>query len=109
MDEKINLMWKSNNESFNVGELLFSDSRYYFNYNVNEVKKAKEYGLELLEGFPRVNSKYFSEEMFKLFQKWLVIQGRVEDVTFETLKGLSYDNFYFENGARVEANDDITD
>ena len=71
MDNKINLIWRSDDNSFVIGEILNSDHRYYFKYNPEEVKKAMEEGFSALEGFPRINSKYFSEEPFKLFTSWV--------------------------------------
>jgi len=93
----INLIWKSEeNNSFVIGEILNSDHRYYFRYNLEEVKRAMEEGFNLLEGFPRVNSKYFSEEPFKLFTNWIEEGQKVNDLTFDMFKGFAYGQFRFE-------------
>lgn len=96
MDNKINLIWRSDDNSFVIGEILNSDHRYYFKYNPEEVKKAMEEGFNALEGFPRINSKYFSEEPFKLFTSWLEESHKGSELTFEILRGFTYGQFKFE-------------
>lgn len=96
MDNKINLIWRSDDNSFVIGEILNSDHRYYFKYNPDEVKKAMEEGFNVLEGFPRINSKYFSEEPFKLFTSWFDESHKGSELTFEMLRGFTYGQFKFE-------------
>lgn len=95
MKEKLNLMWRSESSTFIIGELIYSDERYYYKYNPEEVKKASEEGFQLLEGFPRVNSKYFSEEPFKLFTSW-TNHGKTDETEFEDFRGLNHERFSFE-------------
>lgn len=107
MDNKINLVWRSEgNNRFIIGEILNSDHRYYFKYNGEEVKKAIEEGFNILEGFPRINSKYFSEEPFKLFTSWFDENHKGSEVTFEMLKGFTYEQFRFEEVLENNRNND---
>ncbi len=97
MSNKINLIWRSeNSNNFVIGEILNSNHRYYFRYNPEKVKKAIEEGFSVLEGFPRVNSKYFSEEPFKLFTSWIGENNKDSELVFETLKGFTYGQFTFQ-------------
>lgn len=97
MNSRINLVWRSEgNNSFIIGEILNNDHRYYFKYNEEEVRKAIEEGFCILEGFPRINSKYFSEEPFKLFTSWIGESHKGSELTFEMLKGFTYEQFRFE-------------
>lgn len=94
MSNKINLMWLSEkNNDFIIGQILNYQGRFYFSYNQGEVKKAIDEGFNVLDGFPRVNSKYFSEEIFKLFAGWVNEHQKFEKVNFEMLKGLNYGQF----------------
>lgn len=97
MNNKVNLTWKSDNDnSFVIGEVLNCEERYYFRYNEENVKKAIDEGFKILEGFPRVNSKYFSEEPFRLFTRWAMEHGKFEEMSFELLKGLTHEGFRFD-------------
>ncbi|WP_346916261.1 hypothetical protein [Clostridium sp.] len=97
MSNKINLIWKSDdNNDFVIGEILNSDHRYYFRYNLEDVKRAMGEGFNVLEGFPRINSKYFSEEPFKLFTSWIEEDQKVNNLTFEMFKGFTHGKFRFE-------------
>ena len=108
MDNKINLIWRSDDNSFVIGEILNSDHRYYFKYNPEEVKKAMEEGFNVLEGFPRINSKYFSEEPFKLFTSWVGENHKGSELTFEMLRGFTYGQFKFEEVIEnVEINNEV--
>ncbi len=105
MSNKINLIWESEkNSNFIIGQILNCQGRYYFSYNQEEVKKAIDEGFNVLDGFPRINSKYFSEELFKLFTGWANEHQKFEKVNFEMLKGLSYGQFKFQ-----EVNEDYND
>ncbi|MEG2918001.1 MAG: hypothetical protein RR891_03820 [Clostridium sp.] len=100
---KVNLIWISKEDNaFTIGEVLNCDRSYYFSYNQGEVKRAVEEGFELLLGFPRVNSKYFSEENFKLFTGWAKEYQKVESKNFEMLKGLTHGAFRFEEVMEVD-------
>ncbi|MEG1257195.1 hypothetical protein [Clostridium sp.] len=103
MENKLNLIWKSGNDnSFIIGEVLNCEERYYFSYNEDEVKMAIEEGFKALDGFPRVNSKYFSEEPFKLFTRWAIDNRKLDKVNFELFKDLTHGEFSF-----VEVMEDI--
>ncbi len=72
MENRFKLIWKSDGgETFNIGELSFTDGKYYFQYNEENVNSAKTAGFQLLDSFPKVNVKYFREELFKVFHKWI--------------------------------------
>ncbi|EQB90261.1 hypothetical protein J2Z44_000979 [Clostridium punense] len=97
MEHSLNLVWKNENgDSFNVGQLSFRSEKYYFQYDQEGVKKAKDSGFEPLPSFPRTNSKYFKEELFTTFRSWLGEKDHrehKEEVTLETLKNLGNGDF----------------
>jgi hypothetical protein len=96
MDNTFKLIWKSEQgESYNVGELGFKSGKYYFRYNEANVKNAKSVGFELLSSFPKVNAKYFREELFKTFQDWIKEKEQKEEKLMDTLKTIANDRFYF--------------
>ena len=72
MDNTVWMMWKNDEgKSFKVGELSKKTDKYYFKYDMDGVEKAKEYGFSLLSYFPKVDAKYFREELFSSFSKLL--------------------------------------
>ena len=96
MENTLKLIWKSEaGDNFTVGELTFRGGRYYFQYNTEEVKRASEVGFQILEGFPRVNAKYFKEELFKTFGDWLGKEEQRDRDMLEVLKGHSNERFHF--------------
>ena len=77
LDSTICIKWKNNQgESFKVGELSKKTGKYYFKYDVIEVQKAKEYGFSLFPCFPKVDAKYFREELFRTFSIRLPGHGK---------------------------------
>lgn len=100
MCKKLNLIWRNNNDTFLVGELQYNELGYFFKYNVEGVKSAMDEGFQLLEGFCRINSKYFTEEPFKLFTKWVNNSQKHDESHIESLINLSHDRFSF-----VESNE----
>jgi hypothetical protein len=107
MNNILKLIWKSESgDSFNVGKLSFKSSKYYFEYNEGEVKKAKEFGFLPLENFPRTSSKYFREELFITFQRWIGEKNHKDendkqDNSLEALKSIVNDNYHFLEVAEV--------
>lgn len=106
MSNALKLIWKSESgDSFNVGELSSRNSKYYFQYNESEVKRAKEFGFMPLENFPKIGSKYFREELFTTFQLWVSEKSNKEvaqkeednrhENMLEILKNVARDNFHF--------------
>jgi hypothetical protein len=64
------LTWKNEEgESFRVGELHRRSGKYYFKYEINEVKRAEKCGFELLKFLPIADSEYFREELFRTFME----------------------------------------
>lgn len=97
LSEILYLTWGNNENTFEIGEFTFCENKYYFKYNVEEVKKAERHGFELLNGFPRINSKYFSEIPFKLFSSWIPVNHKQEIINFNSFKNLRYGSFNFIN------------
>ena len=95
MCKKLNLVWRGNSDTFLVGELQYNELGYFFKYNVEGVKAAMDEGFQLLDGFCRINSKYFSEEPFKLFIKWANNSQKHDENYIESLINLSHDKFSF--------------
>lgn len=96
MNGNLNLVWKDEGgNTFDIGMLLCKKNKYYFQYNETEVKRAGEYGFELLPAFPKLNVMYFKEELFSTFQGWIQGGVRKDENTFELLKNLMEDRFYF--------------
>ncbi|WP_017413621.1 hypothetical protein [Clostridium tunisiense] len=96
MSKVLRLFWKDENgENYNIGELSVEGNKYYFQYNGVEVRKALNEGFILLEGFPMINSKYFREELFKLFRGWIGEVSDKEEDMLQNLKNLANDKFYF--------------
>lgn len=86
------MIWKNEQEeTFKVGELSKGTEKYYFKYDIEGVKKAEAYGFSPLPCFPIVNSKYFSEELFRSFVKRLPCQGE-KDMT-SVLKEYNIDEY----------------
>lgn len=96
MDKRLKLIWKCEDKIFSVGELINRGSRYYFLYIEDEIKEAIKYGFKPLTGFPRLGSKYYSEQPFRLFSKWVDEKADNEELGFDDFKNLSYENFQFE-------------
>lgn len=81
VDKLIWLMWKDEQgQAFKVGELSKGSEKYYFKYDVEGVKRAKEYGFSSLPYFPIVDAKYFREELFNSFSNNLPGYGK-KDIT----------------------------
>lgn len=81
VDNVLWLMWKDDQgEPFKVGELSKGSEKYYFEYDIEGVKKANEYGFSPLPYFPMVNAKYFREELFNSFSNNLPGYGK-SDIT----------------------------
>ncbi|MBU3092522.1 hypothetical protein KPL35_10580 [Clostridium sp. CF011] len=86
------MIWKNEQEeTFKVGELSKGPEKYYFKYDIEGVKKAEAYGFSPLPCFPIVNSKYFSEELFRSFVTRLPYQGE-KDMT-SVLKEYNIDEY----------------
>lgn len=107
-EDVLYLIWCSENEEYKVGKLWRREKKYYFKYIVEEVKKAMEEGFELLEGFPRLDSEYFKEELFAAFIKNINIKSKKEIMDkeelvdeFKILENLSKnemkEGFYFQS------------
>lgn len=95
MDKTLKLVWKNESgENYSVGKLTHEKGKYYFQYNESEVKRATEKGFSLLPGFPRVNAKYFREELFLVFQNWLG-EKKANEQALEILKETTNENFIF--------------
>ena len=76
VDSVICMRWKNNEgELFKVGELSKKTGKYYFEYDIRGVQNAKEYGFCLLPCFPKVDAKYFREELFRTFSSRLPGHG----------------------------------
>ncbi|MEG0774558.1 hypothetical protein [Clostridium sp.] len=107
MNNTLRLVWKSESgDNFNVGELSFRNSKYYFEYNEGEVKKAKEVGFTPLDSFPKTSSRYFREELFTTFQRWIGEKNHKEENdkqenSLEALKNIVNDNYHFSEVAEV--------
>lgn len=97
LSEILYLTWGCNEDTFKIGEFTFCENKYYFKYDVDGVKEAEKHGFELLNGFPRVNSKYFSEVPFKLFSNWISSNHRQEIINFNSFKNFKYGSFSFIN------------
>jgi len=77
MKDIIWMTWKnSEGESFKVGELARQSEKYYFKYDIDGVKKAKEYGFSPLPNLPRIDVEYFREELFCIFSKRIPQYGK---------------------------------
>lgn len=77
--EVLNLFWKSGEGiEFKIGELCRKSGKYYFKYEVESVKEALEQGFELLTSFPRLDSEYFREELFRIFVERIPNKNRKE-------------------------------
>lgn len=99
MTNTLNLIWKSESgKSFNIGELTSSGEKYYFQYNLEETKEAILEGFSPIEGFPNINVKYFREEPFNTFQKWLGDRINKEGNNLEALKKIAINGFSFSGG-----------
>jgi len=71
------MIWKNDqDESFKVGELSRRSGKYYFNYDIDGVKRAQEYGFSPLPYFPKLDAEYFREELFRTFSKRLPGHGK---------------------------------
>ena len=94
MDNTIWMMWKNDEgESFKVGELSKKTEKYYFKYDIDGVEKAKVYGFSPLPYFPKVDAKYFREELFSSFLKRLPGQGKRDKTSILKEYGLEeYDD-----------------
>ncbi|MBX4261640.1 hypothetical protein KTC96_21195 [Clostridium estertheticum] len=94
-DNIIYMTWKNKEgESFNVGELGKKTGKYYFRYDINGVENAKEYGFCLLPYFPKVDAKYFREELFRTFSNRLPGHSKKDKTSILKEYGLeSYDDF----------------
>lgn len=97
LNEILYLTWRCTEDTFKIGELIFCENRYYFKYDIEGVKEATKHGFELLNGFSRLNSKYFSEVPFKLFSSWISTNHKQEIVNFNSFKNLKYGSFSFVN------------
>ncbi len=92
----LKLFWKSEGgESYNVGILSLKEGKYYFQYNESEVKKAADKGFAPLENFPRVNAKYFKEELFSTFEAWIGEKNNKAEDMLQVLKNVGKDQFHF--------------
>ena len=81
VDSVIWMIWKNDQgQPFKVGELSKGTEKYYFEYDIDGVKRAEEYGLSLLPYFPIVDAKYFREELFYSFSNHLPAHGK-SDIT----------------------------
>lgn len=98
MNNNLKLMWKSESgESFSIGKLSCKGEKYYFQYNIEETQKAVVEGFNPMEGFPKLNVKYFKEELFSTFQNWLGDKSNGDMEAVERLKQISINGFSFEN------------
>lgn len=96
MSNNLKLFWKSDvGETFNIGELSFAEGKYYFQYNEENVSSAKAAGFELLDSFPKVNVKYFREELFKVFHKWIGNKEYEVEKLREELSNAKDNHLYF--------------
>ncbi|MBU3159523.1 hypothetical protein KPL37_07105 [Clostridium frigoris] len=95
VDSIIYMMWKNNEgKSFKVGELSKKTGKYYFKYDTNGVENAKEYGFCPFPYFPKVDAKYFREELFRTFAKRLPVQGKKDKTSILKEYDLKkYDDF----------------
>ncbi|MCB2354918.1 HipA N-terminal domain-containing protein [Clostridium estertheticum] len=89
------MTWKNKEgESFKVGELSKNTGKYYFRYDINGVENAKEYGFCPLPYFPKVDAKYFREELFRTFSKYIPGHGKKDKTSILKEYGLEkYDDF----------------
>ncbi|MBU3074683.1 HipA N-terminal domain-containing protein [Clostridium estertheticum] len=89
------MMWKNKEgQSFNVGELSKKTGKYYFRYDINGVENAKEYGFCPLPYFPKIDAKYFREELFRTFSKYIPGHGKKDKTSILKEYGLErYDDF----------------
>jgi len=125
VDSVIWMIWKNDEgQPFKVGELSKGAEKYYFEYDIDGAKMAQEYGFSPLPYFPRLDAKYFKEELFYSFSNNLPGYGKKDiasvlkkyDITvyddFEMLKKCggqtSAGNFEFispyREGEEVETN-----
>ena len=95
VDSIIYMMWKNNEgESLKVGELSKKAGKYYFKYDINGMKNAKEYGFGILPYFPKVDVKYFREELFRTFSNRLPGHGKKDKTSILKEYDLKkYDDF----------------
>ena len=95
VEDVIWMIWKNDQgQPFKVGQLSKGAEKYYFEYDIDGVKRAEEYGFAPLETFPIVDAKYFREELFYSFSSNLPGYGE-KDIT-SVLKKYSikeYDDF----------------
>lgn len=95
VDNIIWMMWKNDEgELFKVGELSKKTEKYYFKYDIDGVENAKAYGFSLLPYFPKLDAKYFREELFSSFAKCLPGHGKKDKTSILKEYDLKeYDDF----------------
>ncbi|MGH4052508.1 MAG: HipA N-terminal domain-containing protein [Clostridium sp.] len=75
------MIWRNDEgQQFKVGELSKEAKKYYFEYDMDGTKMAQEYGFSPLPYFPRLDAKYFKEELFYSFSNNLPGYGK-KDIT----------------------------
>ncbi|NNU77094.1 HipA N-terminal domain-containing protein [Clostridium estertheticum] len=95
VDNMIYMTWKNKEgQSFKVGELSKKTGKYYFRYDINGVENAKEYGFCPLPYFPKIDAKYFREELFRTFSKYIPGHDKKDKTSILKEYGLEkYDDF----------------
>ena len=89
------LIWKdSENNKYKVALLYKENEKFYFKYNIEEVKKAKEKGFGLLVSFRSINATYENTELFPVFASRLPEKRRPEiKKILDTYNMIEYDEF----------------
>lgn len=96
MNNELKLIWKNEGgESFSIGNLTCKRDKYYFQYNLEEAKRAILEGFKPLDGFPKLDVKYFREELFSTFQKWVRDTDNKDITDIEGLKEININKFSF--------------
>ncbi|GAA0121199.1 MAG: hypothetical protein KID00_07100 [Clostridium argentinense] len=114
VEEILWLMFKnSDGEKIKVGELIKKESKFYFKYDVEGVKRAEEYGFTPLPNLPRINSKYFREEVFRTFAERVEAKTLNDEEIFDLIKTtgakLAEDQLEFFNPEAKEEIDEVKD
>jgi hypothetical protein len=60
------VIWKATNtrRRYTIAILKIINNKYYFEYNQAEINEAINMGFDFFPGFPEINKKYESEELF---------------------------------------------
>ena len=92
----IYLVWTDVNtgNKYKVAELYKENGIYYFEYILENVKKAQKVGFELLVAFPQINALYDNPQLFANFAARLPEPTRPEIKEILATYGMTeYDEF----------------